>query len=120
MALSLDREIFIDAPLEAGEFFYGFTCALATVKCKKCRNIRWVVLGESTCDPDEWGVDYSEDCSTYESRSKCPKCGSIHFMGILVRWYNNKVRTEKHRTRNCNFVANRGVVPMSQRVAGVL
>ncbi len=103
LTLNIDKEDSIQVELEAGEFFYDISHAIASVKCKNCDSAKQVELEERSCDTEEWGLEDYEDCVVYGSRFECPDCSTELCVHVLATWYNNHVRLSGHRTINCNL-----------------
>lgn len=107
LTLNFDREHSIQVELEAGEFFYDISHAIASVKCKNCDSSGQIKLEECSCQTDEWGLADYEDCVVYGAKFECHDCGTELCVQVLATWYNNHVRLSGHRTINCNLIKRR-------------
>lgn len=119
ITLNIDRENSIQVELEAGEFFYDISHAIASVKCKNCDSAKRVELEECTCLTEEWGLADYEDCVVYGSRFECPDCGTELCVRVLATWYNNHVRLSGHRTINCNLIKRKRTGTVHDSAHGV-
>lgn len=104
LSLALDSKLFLEAQLEAGEFFYEVSHIMSSVRCEKCGHVGYETLTKGTCLIEDWDLEPWADCETYRLRTGCRNCGSDLQADLLATWYNYEVRFAGQKTKNCSLI----------------